>query len=169
MPQNFYCPMLNYNITPQLAIAYIKGSPSYPNLTGVVYFKDVPGGTEVFTEIVGLPEYQPAKDGKPQIGPHGFHIHEYGNCSPGNTEKPFPSAGSHWNPNNEPHGHHPGDFPVIFSNNGYARMSFFTNRFKVKDVIGKSIIIHDGPDDYKSQPSGNSGTMIACGVIKIAY
>ena len=45
-------------------------------------------------------------------------------------------------------------------------MSFFTNKFKVNDIIGKSVIIHENPDDYRSQPSGNSGKRLACGVIK---
>ncbi|MGJ0847981.1 recombinase family protein [Tissierella praeacuta] len=70
-----------------------------------------------------------------------------------------------YNENTLPHGNHSGDFPVLFSNNGYARMSFFTNKFKPEDVIDKSVIIHLNPDDYRSQPAGNSGKRIACGVI----
>jgi len=66
----------------------------------------------------------------------------------------------------QPHGNHAGDFPVLFSNNGYARMSFFTNRFCVQDVIGKSIMIHLHPDDFRTQPSGDSGKRNGCGVIK---
>lgn len=70
-----------------------------------------------------------------------------------------------YNEDAQPHGNHSGDFPVLFSNNGYARMSFFTNKFKPEDVIDKSVIIHLNPDDYRSQPAGNSGKRIACGVI----
>ncbi len=68
-----------------------------------------------------------------------------------------------------PHGNHAGDFPVLFSNDGYAEMTFFTNRFKPWEVIGKSVIIHQNPDDYRSQPSGNSGKRLACGVIQPKY
>jgi len=66
----------------------------------------------------------------------------------------------------QPHGNHAGDFPVLFSNAGVARMSFFTNRFHVNDIIGKSVIIHESPDDYRSQPAGNSGKKLACGIIQ---
>jgi superoxide dismutase, Cu-Zn family len=67
---------------------------------------------------------------------------------------------------NQPHGNHLVDFPVLFSNNGYAQMSFFTDKFSPSDIVGKAIAIHSGPDDYKTQPSGSSGKIIACGVIK---
>ncbi|SKC35498.1 superoxide dismutase family protein [Maledivibacter halophilus] len=151
------------------AISYIKGGPLAPNLRGVVVFKEVIGGTMVYVNITGLPNYRPSQDGTPPIGPHGFHIHEFGNCSIGSYEDPFKDAGGHWNPNNQPHGNHPGDFPVLFSNNGKAIMSFFTNRFRPDDIIGKSIIIHENPDDYRSQPAGNAGKRLACGLITCAY
>ena len=64
---------------------------------------------------------------EPPIGPHGFHIHNIGLCEITDPENPFQSAGSHWNPDDQPHGNHTGDFPVLFSNNGYFRMQFFTN------------------------------------------
>lgn len=151
------------------ATAKIMGGPLAPQLNGNVIFFDVPGGTEVYVEVSGLPPYQPAQDSKQPIGPHGFHIHEFGICEIGNPQEPFQSAGGHWNPTNQPHGNHAGDFPVIFSNNGYARMSFFTDKFKPKDVIGRSVIIHENPDDYRTQPSGNSGKRMACGVICRLY
>lgn len=66
----------------------------------------------------------------------------------------------------QPHGNHAGDFPVLFSNNGSSRMSFFTSKFKVADIIGRSVIIHESPDDYRTQPAGNSGRKLACGVIR---
>lgn len=147
------------------ARAIIKGGPLAPNIKGFVVFTDVPGGTEVYTEITGLPSYRPASDGNPQIGPFGFHIHQNGSCAVGNPAKPFMAADGHWNPTNQPHGNHAGDFPVLFSNGGRARMTFFTNKFKVANIIGKSVIIHESPDDYRTQPSGNSGRMLACGVI----
>lgn len=152
-----------------MAIAYVKGSPSSPNIKGVVAFRKVIGGTMVYVNISGLPSYKPAKDGRPPIGPHGFHIHEFGNCDIGSFEEPFKAAGGHWNPTNQPHGNHAGDFPVLFSNNGKAMMYFFTNKFDPSDVIGKSIIVHENPDDYRSQPAGNAGKRLACGVIKCLY
>lgn len=148
-----------------MAIAYIQGGPLAPNITGTVVFKDVPGGTNVCASIYGLPSYRPGSDGKPQIGPHGFHIHENRDCSVGDPTNPFTAAGEHWNPTAQPHGNHAGDFPVLFSNNGFAGMCFFTNKFKVQDIIGKSIIIHESPDDYRTQPAGNSGKRLACGII----
>ena len=69
------------------------------------------------------------------------------------------------NEDTQPHGNHIGDFPVLFSNNGYTRMRFFTDKFKPEDIIGRSVIIHENPDDYRTQPSGNSGKRIGCGVI----
>lgn len=148
------------------AIAYISGGPLDSDIRGTVVFTQVPGGTEVSVEVNGLPSYKPAMDGNPQIGPHGFHIHQNGTCAVGNPKEPFGGAGEHWNPTDQPHGNHAGDFPVLFSNNGYARMSFFTNKFNVNQIIGKSVIIHESPDDYRTQPSGNSGRRLACGVIK---
>lgn len=150
------------------AVAHILGGPLDPKIRGTVVFTEVPGGVKVAVEVKGLPKFKPSSGGSPQVGPHGFHIHEAGNCSVGNPNDPFMSAGSHWNPTNQPHGNHAGDFPSLFSNDGYAKMIFFTNKFKVDQVIGKSVIIHESPDDYKTQPSGNSGRRLACGVIKLA-
>lgn len=151
------------------AYAKIYGSTIAPHIYGNIFFDDVPGGTEVYVELWGLPEYKPVKEDIGPIGPFGFHIHEYGLCEITDPEDPFLSAGGHYNPTNQPHGNHAGDFPVIFSNNGYARMCFFTDKFKPKDIIGKSVIIHQNPDDYRTQPSGNSGKRIACGIINRLY
>ena len=71
-----------------------------------------------------------------------------------------PAAGGCEHPN------HAGDLPPLFGNNGFALSLFLTNRFTVDEVIGRTIIIHDHPDDFTTQPSGNSGTKIACGVIR---
>lgn len=148
------------------AIAYVKGGPLAPNLSGTVKFDSVQGGTKVTAEFWGLPDYQPGVENTSPIGPHGFHVHENGSCEVGDINNPFQAAGGHWNPDNQPHGNHAGDFPVLFSNSGYAKMCFFTNRFKPTDVIGKSIIIHQNPDDYRSQPAGNAGKRLACGIIR---
>jgi len=147
------------------ARALIRGGPLASQITGVVYFFDVPGGSWVYADVAGLPPYQPAQGGRPQIGPHGFHIHEFGSCEVGDPGNPFQAAGEHWNPYNQPHGDHAGDFPVLFSNGGRAVMNFFTNKFHVSQVIGRSVIIHQSPDDYRTQPAGASGKRLACGVI----
>ena len=150
-----------------MAISILKGGPIAPKISGRVLFNDVPGGAQVCAYVMGLPEYKPASGNNPPIGPHGFHIHEFGNCDVGKTDEPFMSSGGHWNPDNQPHGNHAGDFPVLFSNHGRALMCFFTDRFKVKDIIGKAIIIHESPDDYRTQPAGAAGKRLACGVIEL--
>lgn len=156
-----------YNNYPcKIAIANIKGGPLAPDISGKVLLKDVPGGVMVYADIKGLPPYQPGRGNKDPIGPHGFHIHENGDCSVGDPKDPFKAAGEHWNPDNQPHGNHAGDFPVLFSNDGRAIMSFFTNEFKVADAVGKSIIIHENPDDYRTQPAGDAGKRLACGLIE---
>ncbi|SHI67607.1 superoxide dismutase, Cu-Zn family [Geosporobacter subterraneus DSM 17957] len=149
-----------------MAAAEIRGGPLAPQIRGIVIFKEVPGGTEVYVQVEGLPPYQPARNGEDPIGPHGFHIHEKGTCEVGDPNKPFQAAGKHWNPANQPHGNHAGDFPSLFSNNGIARMAFFTNKFKPADAVGKAVMIHENPDDSRTQPDGDAGRRLACGVIR---
>lgn len=148
------------------AIAEIHGSPLAPNLRGTVLFKDVVSGVMVYVRIFGLPEYTPAQGNRPPIGPHGFHIHDTGKCESPDPGNPFASAGGHYNPTNQPHGNHAGDFPVLFSNNGISIMSFFSNKFNIKSILGKSVVIHQNPDDYRTQPAGDSGKRIGCGIIQ---
>jgi superoxide dismutase, Cu-Zn family len=148
------------------AMAELLPGPLAPNIKGHVIFKEVPGGTEVTVEVTGLPEFQPALENSAQIGPHGFHIHEYGNIEVGDASNPFPSTGGHWNPTNDPHGNHAGDFPVLFSNHGCAATTFFTDKFRIADIINRSVVIHQSPDDYRSQPAGNSGKKLSAGIIK---
>lgn len=154
-----------YNPRHYVIGASILGGPLAPNINGIVTFKSASGGTMVTATLYGLPEYQPAENGKAPIGPFGFHIHEHGNCNVGDSSSPFEGAGSHWNPTNQPHGNHAGDLPVLFSNNGFSHMMFFTNRFQPEDVLGKAVIIHQNPDDYRTQPAGNAGKRLACGII----
>lgn len=147
-------------------MAKIVGGPLAPDLRGTVFLKTVKGGTMVSVNVKGLPPYQPGTNAKQPIGPHGFHIHELGICEIGDPNNPFTSANGHWNPTNQPHGNHAGDFPVLFSNKGVAQTRFFTNKFKPVDVVGRSIIIHQNPDDYRTQPAGNSGKRLACGIFR---
>jgi len=151
----------------RLAYAIIEAGPDYPSVSGFVTFTAVPGGVRVCANITGLPSYKPAAEGKQPVGPFGFHIHEKGNCGVGDPAKPFEGCGGHWNPTGQPHGNHAGDFPVLFSNSGRANMCFFTDRFNIDDIIGRSVIIHESPDDYRTQPAGNSGKRIAYGTIRL--
>lgn len=66
------------------------------------------------------------------------------------------------------HPYHAGDLPPLFSANGNAVLEVLTDRFNIHQIIGKTIIIHRNPDDFTTQPSGNAGEKIACGVIKKA-
>ena len=78
---------------------------------------------------------------------------------------PFPHSGTHYNPNGCPHPYHAGDMPPLFGADGYAFLTFVTSRFTVNEIVGKTVIIHSSPDDFTTQPSGNSGEKIACGLI----
>ena len=145
----------NINITPYAA-AYITGTKDNLSLKGLLQLIPWNTGSIVKLEIIGLPNTQ-------KNNFFGFHIHENGVCK--ETEN-FESAGGHYNLDMDAHPNHIGDLPMIYSNAGYAFMMYYTDRFSPKDVIGKTIIVHDMPDDLKTQPSGNSGKRIACGVIE---
>lgn len=153
---------------PMAAVAYMRGGPLAPRLRGTVQFTAVPGGTWVAVSVDGLPPFRPGGEGRDPVGPHGFHIHEGSSCEVGDPRDPFKAAGEHWNPTNQPHGNHAGDFPVLFSNGGRAMMGFFTDRFRVQDVVGKTVMIHQFPDDYRTQPAGDAGKRLACGLIRYA-
>lgn len=148
-----------------IAVADIRGSMEAPGLKGKVYFVRAPGGTRVIINVSGLPDYRPASvTGGSPIGPFGFHLHER-SCEEGNPSNPYAGCGGHYNPDDQPHGNHAGDFPVLFSNEGRADMSFYTNRFNIEDIIGRSVVIHQNPDDYRTEPAGNSGRRIGQGNI----
>ena len=144
-----------------IAKAKIKGGKKYPNINGIVNFRETSQGVIITAKIYNLP----TEKGKCNNKIFGFHIHEGTQCI-GNKEDEFANAKAHYNPENCSHPHHAGDLPPLFGNDGYAYMNVLTNRIKLKDVIGKAIIIHSMPDDFTSQPSGNSGEKIACGIIK---
>lgn len=96
-------------------------------------------------------------------------IYMNGTSCTGNAEDEFANAKTHLNPTNCPHPFHIGDLPPLIENNGYAYMSILINKFKVQDIIGKVLIVHDMPDDFTTQPSGNSGNKIACGKIEKSF
>lgn len=142
------------------ACAIVKGSEEYCKIAGYVNFYSVPGGTIVAAEVTGLPRKKKFCDSEI----FGFHIHEGGQCL-GEEGEPFKLTGSHYNTNECGHPAHRGDMPVLFGNNGFAWMLFLTNRFMPQDIIGRTVVIHSLPDDFHTQPSGNSGEKIACGEI----
>lgn len=130
---------------------------------GTVMFHAMGGGqVMVHARVTGL---------KPN-GEHGFHVHEHGNCaSPDGS-----SAGGHFNPSGAPHGpqsgpHHAGDMPSLKADaRGVVDAKFTLQGVGIgaggaPDLVGRSVIVHANPDDYTTQPTGNSGGRIACGVI----
>ncbi|MCI8319485.1 MAG: superoxide dismutase family protein [Dorea sp.] len=140
------------------AAAEISGSEKYNTLSGRVNFYDTYGGTVVTVQVRGIPK-------EFENGFLGFHIHEGGSCT-GNEKDPFADAGGHYNPEERPHPEHKGDLPPLLNGNGTAWMAVYTDRFYPDEVIGKTVIIHSKPDDFRTQPSGDSGEKIACGKIK---
>ena len=110
------------------------------------------------------------------VGPHAIHFHEVGKCEP-----PFESAGGHFNPTAKLHGilneagHHVGDMPnVVMPEEGEGTIQIFSDGVtlaagstgSLRDEDGTAVVIHDGADDYKTDPSGASGDRIACGVVE---
>ena len=144
-----------------IAKANIKGGKKYPKINGVVTFREVKNGVLVTAKINGLPQSSDSCTGRF----FGFHIHEGSSCS-GTISDEFANAKTHLNPTNCPHAFPIGDLPPLIENNGYAHMTVLINKFKIKDILGKVVIIHDSPDDFTTQPSGNSGSKIACGIIE---
>lgn len=133
------------------------------NVTGTVYFSRTPNGVQVTADVMGL-----------SPGKHGFHIHEFGDC----TAPDGTSAGGHFNPENRPHAgpeqanRHVGDLGNIEADAGgnahYVRTDTQLKFDGSDSIIGRGVIVHAGADDLVSQPSGNAGPRVACGVIGIA-
>lgn len=141
------------------AIAHIKGGNGYPAVNGEATFVQTDKGVLVTVKVNNLPP-NPICGG----GIFALHIHEGDSCT-GNEEDMFANAKTHYNPQNCQHPYHAGDLPPLIGNNGYAYMSVLTNRFTVRQIINRVIVIHDNKDDFTTQPSGNSGIKIACGKI----
>ena len=136
--------------------ADIYGSEEYPQLHGRISFYRACHGSIITAEISGLPSAN---------GVYAMHIHNGTACT-GNANDPFADSGTHLDLTNSEHPYHTGDLPPIFSNNGYAWSAVYTDRFTPEQVKDRTIIIHKAPDDFHTQPSGNAGVKIACGVIK---
>lgn len=146
-----------------------KGSMAVATLTptqgqqarGIIHFHEMDGHLMVHAKVSGL---KPGAE-------HGFHLHEKGDCA--STDGT--SAGGHFNPDGKPHGpqgapHHAGDMPALKADaNGMADQKFMlmgpTLGPGPAQIVARSVIVHMGPDDYTTQPTGNSGARIACGVV----
>lgn len=145
------------------AASILQGSCNFPHIRGTVRFYNA-GGGKVLTvfDVKGLP----VESGKCAERFFAVHIHEKGTCE-GTADEPFSEAGEHYNPCNCPHPMHAGDLGVLFADcNGRAQSAVVFDSFCIKEIIGGSVIIHRKPDDFMSQPSGNAGERIACGVIR---
>ena len=130
-------------------------------------------GKAVFTEKDGV-VYLEAKLTGLTPGVHAIHIHEKSDCSAADAA----SAGGHWNPTFKKHGkwgeaeYHKGDIGNFTSNtDGEATVLFKTDEWCIgcgdvtKDILGKGLIVHDKPDDFVTQPTGNAGARVACSAI----
>ena len=129
-------------------------------------------GTVTFTQDGDVVHARANVTGLKPGAQHGFHVHEKGDCSSGDGM----STGGHYNPLGKPHGpqsgeHHAGDMPSLQADSyGNANASFDLRGVSIgsgaEDLVGKGLIVHRDPDDYKTQPTGNAGPRIACAVIR---
>ncbi len=146
---------------PTRAQAVLKAANGL-KIKGIIHFTEENGVMKVESMVEGL-----------KAGPHGFHIHEVGDCS----KADFASAGGHFNVNSSNHGsldskvRHAGDLGNLIANGkGVAKSTVtihgVTLAAGANSIIGKSVIVHKDKDDFKSQPAGNSGARQACGIIE---
>jgi superoxide dismutase, Cu-Zn family len=153
-----------HSATPEVTKAVAVLNPTEGNkVHGVVTFTQAGANVKIVAHIEGLTP-----------GKHGFHIHEFGDCS----SKDGSSAGGHFNPANAPHGapeaaqRHAGDMGNIEADqNGVAHLEYNDPMAKMNGhgaIIGHGMIVHANPDDLKTQPTGNAGGRQACGVIGVA-
>lgn len=136
------------------AVAEIRGGVEAPQLTGCVQFYQESGCVLIVARISGLP-----KESETRF--FGFHIHQGESCF--GTD--FSGTGSHYDRADQPHPKHAGDLPPLLACGENAYLSVRTDRFSVKEIIGRTVVIHSDPDDFYSQPAGSAGKKIACGVI----
>lgn len=143
------------------AFSLIKGSERYKNINGNAQFFATPYGTLCAFRVLGLPHEPGICEGRF----FALHIHDGNSCT-GNEEDYFANAGSHYNPYGCSHPYHAGDLPPLLGAASNAFSVFLTDRFTIEEIIGKTVVIHSSFDDFTSQPAGNSGEKIACGVIQ---
>lgn len=145
---------------PSKAVAQLQPTKD-SKVSGTVTFTKVAGGVKVSAHLTGL-----------AAGMHGFHIHEFGDCSAPDGA----SAGGHFNPSGDPHSapsevhRHTGDMGNIEAkSDGTGDLEYVDAKAAFEgdnSILGRGVIVHASPDDLKTQPTGNAGARIACGVIK---
>jgi Cu-Zn family superoxide dismutase len=141
----------------------ISEHPLKGKVEGTVWFDPAAGGVKVKARVSGLTP-----------GTHGFHVHEFGDCSAAD----FTSAGGHFNPMAQPHGapqaaaRHVGDLGNIEAGaDGVASLDWTDTQLAFEGhhgIIGRAVIVHAKADDLKTQPTGDAGGRLACGVIGVA-
>lgn len=153
--KNYFLSLLT-GIEPD-AVAVLKGNRTHPDINGVVKFYSLPeSGILIATEVSDLP------DGRSEDTPtfFAFHIHETGDCS-----RNFENTGMHYSPDSVPHPEHAGDLPPLLSNDGYVWTIVYDSFLTLPMILNRSVVIHQNPDDFSTQSSGNAGEKIACGII----
>lgn len=140
------------------AIAWVTGNRSHPQLSGLVKFYNTDyEGMLIEAEFFGLPNVSMPNS----TNFYAMHIHENGDCSDN-----FDRTGAHYSYQPALHPQHSGDLLPLLGNQGYAWSAFYDKRLVTPEILGRSVIIHSLPDDFTSQPAGNSGEKIGCGVIR---
>lgn len=141
-------------LRPPVACAHVTGSSEIHNLIGDVYVYPFLDGSLLVADVEGIPF----------SGFYGFHIHQHGPCIAGEGYTGFHDVGGHYSTTeNAPHPYHAGDLPVLMAYYGHAYMIVYTDRFKPEEILGRAMIIHEWPDDFRTQPTGDSGQPIGCG------
>lgn len=143
------------------ASSLLSGSEKYPKIHGILRLYDHPLGTVVYASVCGLPfSEEPCRNAV-----FGFHIHEGGSCE-GKENDPFAATLSHYNPNGCSHPYHAGDLPPLFGCPGDCFKPVSDRPLSHGEGDRQDgAVIHRMPDDFESQPAGNAGEKIACGVI----
>ncbi|MDD6034261.1 MAG: superoxide dismutase family protein [Oscillospiraceae bacterium] len=144
---------------PPDARASLMGSSAAPALSGEVLFWQTDLGVVCQVCFAGLP--RPSRG----CGFFALHIHNGTACT---GEPAFADALGHYNPGDLPHPCHAGDLPPVLAVGQWAYSVFLTDRFHLQEVLGKAVILHAGADDFTSQPAGNAGERLACGLIEKA-